>query len=62
MDPLSYRIGIYCVLKEYTKFSYVKKKKIQTPRFEIKYDPKALRSLVPQTKELHTVHAVSIQS
>lgn len=27
MDPLSYRIEIYCVLKEYTKFSYVKKKK-----------------------------------
>lgn len=25
MDPLSYRIEIYYVLKEYTKFSYVKK-------------------------------------
>lgn len=60
MDPFSYRIETYCVFKEYTKFSHVKKKKIQTPKFEIKYNLKPSRSLLPQTKELHTVHAVFI--
>lgn len=60
MGPLSYRIEIYCVFKEYTKFSHVKKKKFQTLRFEIKYNLKPSRSLLPQTKELYTVHAVFI--
>lgn len=31
MDPWSYRIEIYYVLKAYTKFSYVKKKKFKQP-------------------------------
>lgn len=31
MDPWSYRIEIYYVLKAYTEFSYVKKKKFKQP-------------------------------
>lgn len=62
MDPLSYRIGIYCVLKEYTKFSYVKKKKkFQCPglKSNIIRNPHALS--FPELRD-STVHAVFIYS
>lgn len=51
MDPLRYRIEIYYVLKEYTKFNAMKKN-VQAPRFKMKYPLKTSRSLFPQTTKL----------